>query len=310
MDPHFKAMLDGLAAATPPDLPPLSALPASVVRAGYQAQRTAANQTAPRDVAARDLTVAGAAGPLAARLYEPPGVASPSPGLVYFHGGGFAIGDLETHDGLCRRLAKAAGLRVLSVDYRLAPEHPFPCGHDDAAEATRWAFDHAGEIGFDPARIAVGGDSAGGTLTATTAIALRDDPARRIAFQLMLYPGIWPEVETESRKTLDGPLLTKEAIAWFEACLAADAHPEAARASPGRQEDLARLPPALVTTAGYDPLKDEGRDYAERLRAAGVEVRHIEYPDLIHDFYTMSDVSPAVLAAIEDAAQALKRALA
>ena len=310
MDPHFKAMLDAQAkAAEGQAAPPLDALPPDMVRAGYRMQRQATDQNAPKDVETRDLKVAGAAGEIPARLYTPAGAAAITGGLVYFHGGGFVIGDLESHDGHCRRLAALAGVRVLSVDYRLAPENPFPASHDDALAATRWAFDHAAEIGFDPTRIAVGGDSAGGNLAASVASDLKADPKRKIAFQLLLYPGIWPDEETASRKALDGPLLTKQAIAWFDKCLAAMGHPQAHRAMLGKV-DCAGLPPALVVTAGFDPLKDEGRDHAERLRAAGVKVEHVEYPSLIHDFYIMADVSPAVGEAVRATAASLKAALA
>lgn len=310
MDPHIKAMIDEQAAAAAGQpAPPLDALPPEMIRAGYRMQRTAQNQQAPQDVVARDLKVDGAEGPIGARLYIPGGAPATTPGLVYFHGGGFAIGDLETHDGHCRRLASFAGVRVLAVDYRLAPEHPFPAGHDDALAAVKWAFDHAAEIGFDPAKIAVGGCSAGGNLAASVAIDLKNDPQRKIAFQLLLYPGIWPDEETQSRKDLDGPILTRAAIAWFDKCLAVGDHPQAARAQLGAKADVAGTPPALVVTAGYDPLKDEGRDYAARLNAAGVKATHVEYPDLVHDFYIMGDVSPAVTAAATETAAALKAAL-
>ncbi len=310
MDPHIKAMVDELAAAAAGQpAPPLDAIPPEMIRAGYRMQRTAQNLTAPKDVEARDLQVDGADGPIGARLYTPAGAPAVTPGLVYFHGGGFAIGDLESHDGHCRRLASFAGIRVLAVDYRLAPEHPFPAGHDDALASVKWVFDHAAEIGFDPARVAVGGCSAGGNLAASVSIDLKNDPKRKLAFQLLLYPGIWPDVETQSRKDLDGPILTKAAIAWFDKCLAVGDHPQAARANIGAKADVTGTPPALVVTAGYDPLKDEGRDYAARLNAAGVKAAHVEYPDLVHDFYLMGDVSPAITAAAKETAAALKAAL-
>ena len=309
LDPAFAAMIaEQEAAAKAQPMPPLDQLPPDMVRAGYRMQRQAQDQQAPRDVETRDLKVPGAAGEIPARLYRPAGLGDPSGLLVYFHGGGFVIGDLETHDGHCRRLAGLAGCRVLAVDYRLAPEHPFPAGHDDALAATRWAFDNAADLGVDPARIAVGGDSAGGNLAASVALDLKDDPARRIAFQLLLYPGIWPQEETASRKALDGPVLTRAALDWFEKLLAAVEHPQAHRAMLGAR-DLAGAPPALVVTAGFDPLKDEGRDYAERLSAAGVSARHVEYPALVHDFYVMHDVSPAVAQAAAETARALKAAI-
>jgi acetyl esterase len=310
LDPLFAAMLDADAAAIPPEMPPLAALPVDMVRAGYRAQRTAQNaNSSPLNVETRDLTIAGAEGPIAARLYTPAGFLPPGPCLVYFHGGGFVIGDLETHDGHCRRLAAGSGARVLAVDYRLAPEHPFPASHDDALAATRWAFDHAGEIGVDPARIGVGGDSAGGNLAASVAIDLRGDAARRLRFQLLLYPVVWPARMTLSRQERDGPVLTKEAMTWFETSLAADDHPQGPRAAPAQQVDLTGLPAAFVATAGFDPLEDEGRDYAAALAAAGVAVQHAGYPTLVHDFYIMGDVSPAVTAAAREAAEAIRAAL-
>lgn len=311
MDPHLKAMLEQLAAAAEGvEVPPLAVIPPPMVRAQYQEQRIATNQGAPKDVATKDLQIDGAAGKIPARLYTPAGAAATTPLLVYFHGGGFVIGDLETHDGHCRRMASFAGIRVLAVDYRLAPEFPFPASHDDAVAATRWAFDHAAEIGADPARIAVGGCSAGGNLAASVSISLKDDPKRRIAYQLLLYPGIWPEPETQSRKDLDGPLLTKEVMTWFETHLAADGHPDAWRVMLSRVTDLSGLPPALVVTAGYDPLKDEGRDYARRLSDAGVAASHVEYPDMVHDFYILGDVSPRIVEIAKETAATLKTALA
>ena len=308
LDPHFKAMIEA-AAEQAANAPPLDAVPPAMIRRGYQMQRQASDQNPPQDVTAKDLEVGGAAGPIPARLYTPGGAKTPSGGLVYFHGGGFTIGDLETHDGHCRRLASLAGVRVLAIDYRLAPEHPFPAGHDDALAATKWAFDHAAELGIDPARIAVGGDSAGGNLAASVAIDLKDDPARKIAFQLLLYPGIWPETETASRQALDGPILTKAALAWFDKSLAAAGHPQAGRAFLGKVKLTGGLPPALVVTAGFDPLKDEGRDYAARLTAAGNVATHVEYAGLVHDFYVMPDVSPAVHEAVKETAAALKAAV-
>lgn len=310
LDADFAAMVEEQAAAARAQpMPPLDMIPPEMVRAGYRAQRQAQDQNSPKDVETRDLKVAGGAGEIPARLYRPTGAGDPTGLLVYFHGGGFVIGDLETHDGHCRRLATESGCRVLAVDYRLAPEHPFPAGHDDALAATKWAFDNASDLGVDPRRIAVGGDSAGGNLAASIALDLRDDPQRRLAFQLLLYPGIWPDAETQSRKDLDGPVLTRAALAWFDKMLAATGHPHAHRAMLGAR-DLKGAPPALVVTAGFDPLKDEGREYAERLSAAGVSARHVDYPELVHDFYIMPDVSKAVAKAAAETAQALKAALA
>ena len=307
IDAEFAVMIaEQEAAAKANPLPPLDALPPEMVHAGYRLQRQAQDTGAPKDVETKDLHVAGA---IPARLYIPKGADRPSALLIYFHGGGFVIGDLDSHDAHCRRLAAGGGCRVLAIDYRLAPEHPFPAGHDDALAATVWAFDHAHELGADPARIAVGGCSAGGNLAASVALDLKDDPRHTLKFQLLLYPGIWPEEETASRKALDGPVLTREALDWFEKLLAAVGHPQAHRAMLG-DRDVAGAAPALVVTAGFDPLKDEGRDYAARLTAAGVKARHVEYPSLVHDFYVMCGVSPAAAKASDETAAALKAALA
>jgi acetyl esterase len=310
LDPHFKAMLDAQAANAPAATPPLSQIPPALVRAGYRAQRTAQNVgSVPPGVEARDLQVDGGAGPVAARLYTPAEAATPSGLLVYFHGGGFVIGDLETHDAHCRRLAHFSGQRVLAIDYRLAPEHPFPAGHDDAMAAVRWAFAHTAELGADPAHIGVGGDSAGGNLAASVALDLRGDPARPLKLQLLLYPGLWPAEETASRRERDGPVLSKAAIAFFESALAHAGHPEAHRVAPAQAKDLTGLPPAYVVTAGFDPLEHEGRDYAAALKAAGVAAEWVNYPSLIHDFFIMGDVSPAVTEAAEAAGAAIRAAL-
>jgi acetyl esterase len=311
LDPAFRTLFQAQAkAAAEQPLPPLDQLPPDMVRAGYVMQRQSQDQNAPKDVETRDFAIPGPHGDIPVRLYTPAGVATPSGLLVYYHGGGWVIGDLDTHDGHCRRMAAWGGCRVMATHYRLAPENPFPKGHDDALAAATWAFDHAGEIGADAKRIAVGGDSAGGNLAASVALDLKDDPARRLAFQLLLYPATSPQWNTPSRKTLDGPVLTFEAMRWFEKLTAAVGHPQAHRMAPGDAADLAGAAPALVVTAGHDCLKDEGFAYAERLKAAGVAARHVEYPSLPHDFYIMADVSPAVVEAAKETAASLKAALA
>lgn len=310
MDPHFRAMLDADAAtAAARNMQPLSAMPPAVIRAGYQAQRRALSSGAPVDLATRELRVAGGDGDLPARLYEPTASISPGPGLIFFHGGGFVIGDLDSHDGLCRYLASLSGCRVLAVDYRLAPEHPFPAAHDDAVAATRWAFTHAGEIGFASTRVAIGGDSAGANLATSVAIDLKDEPEHRLAFQLLLYPALWPDATTASRDALDGPIVTKDVMRWFETSYAATGHRQSRRVFLGSNADVGGTPPAYVVTAGFDPLKDEGRDYATRLATASVAVEHVEHPSMIHDFMTMPDISPGVVEAMRVAAEALRTAL-
>jgi acetyl esterase len=307
LDPHFRAMLDAAAAI---EMQPLDTLPAEMIRMGYVAQRAGLDAGAPKDLDVRELQIDGGAGPLKARLYVPKDAPATTGVLVYFHGGGFVIGDLETHDDFMRRLCAASGVRVVAVDYRLAPEHPFPAAHDDALAATRWVFDHAAEIGIDPRRVAVGGCSAGGNLAACMALEMRTDPARKLAFQLLLYPATTMDQDTPSRRDLaTGYVLTAEVMEWFGKHFAAAGHAEARRAEPAHVEDLSGLPPALVITAGFDPLKDEGKAYAERMKAAGVAAEHIEYPSFVHDFFIMASVSPAVVGAIEDTAVKLRAAL-
>ncbi len=308
LDPRFQAMLDELAKI---QMPPLDMLPPELIRQGYRTTRIGLDPAMPRDLDVKNLTVDGAEGPLKARLYTPKDAPEPGPGIVYFHGGGFVIGDLDTHDSFLRRLAAGSGVRVLSVDYRLAPEHRFPAGHDDALAATRWAFDHAAEIGFDPAKTAIGGCSAGGNLSACISLEMRGDPDRKLAFQLLLYPATALTVQTQSRKDLaEGHVLTREAMLWFNKHLGVEGHPDQKRAEPLLADDVSGAPPCLVVTAGFDPLKDEGKAYAEKLSAAGVEARHVEYSGYVHDFYILGHACPGVFDAIEETAQALKDGLA
>ena len=212
-------------------------------------------------------------------------------------------------DQEARRIADARGPVESAWDLAVRPAHHQVARFNAQGRILVLALALGAIAGADPRRIAVGGDSAGGNLAASVAIDLKDDPAYRIVFQLLLYPGIWPDEETKSRRELDGPVLTKAAIAWFDKCLAALSHPHAHRAMLGRAKDLKGVAPALIVTAGFDPLKDEGRDYAARLNAAGVKATHVEYPSLVHDFYVMPDVSPAVAEAVAETAAVLKAAL-
>ncbi|TFV60415.1 alpha/beta hydrolase [Mycobacterium sp. PS03-16] len=234
-----------------------------------------------------ELTVPGPAGPMAARLYRPTGADADTALLVFFHGGGFVIGDLDSHDDLCRLIARDGGLNVLSVDYRLAPEHKAPAAVDDAYAAFRWAVEHAVELGADPQRIAVGGDSAGGNLAALVSQRARNDGVTLPALQLLIYPAVDLCSDTRS-KTLfaDGYFLTRRDMDWFmEQYLGgADVDPADPAVSPLLADDLSGLPPALILTGGFDPLRDEGRSYADALRAAGVEVDFREEGTLVHAF--------------------------
>lgn len=250
---------------------------------------------APRDLTVEEGTVTGAAGPLATRVYTPNGFVAPGPLLVFFHGGGFMSGSLASHDSVCRMLASTAGVKVVSVDYRLAPEHPFPAAPDDCIAAYLDVIARAADFGADPTRIAVGGDSAGGNLAAVVANATRGDSPP--AFQLLIYPVTDLSAERESYELFaEGFFLTRADIRDVTEKYTPDRFTRTdPRVSPLLEADLAGAPPAFVATAVADPLRDEGKLYAERLSAAGVPVTHERFP-LIHGFVNMSESSAAFAA--------------
>lgn len=262
-------------------------------------------------------SIPGPAGPLPVRRYTPADAAtgerrvdgSSAPLLVFFHGGGFVVGDLDTHDGLCRLLCRDAGVHVLAVDYRLAPEHPAPAAVDDCYTAYRWALEHAAEFGADPARVAVGGDSAGGNLAAVVSQLARNDGITVPALQLLLYPVTDFANDTRS-KTLfaDGYFLTKKDMDWFrDNYLAGSAlGVDDPRVSPLLAEDLSGLPPALVLTGGFDPLRDEGNQYAEALAAAGVAVDHRQFGPVVHAFANFFPLGGASATATAEVVSALR----
>lgn len=257
-----------------------------------------------------DRTVRGAAGPLTARLYVPRGVTRPGPMLVFFHGGGMIYGDLDSHDAVCRVLAEEAGLRVLSVDYRLAPEHPFPAGVEDAWAAYEWVASHAADYDADPTRLAVAGDSAGAYLSAVVALRAAREGVP-LAFQLLLYPVTDMTASSESRQTYGrGFFLTTEFMTLATDLYLAGHDPKDPRASVLYADIPEGVAPALVTTAGFDPLRDEGQAYAERLDAAGVRVEHREYADQIHGYINLLTVEGSARTALLDSAAALRAALA
>lgn len=258
-----------------------------------------------------ELEVPGPAGSMAARLYVPRLSGQPAPLLVYFHGGGWVIGDLETHDSPCRFLAANAGVQVLAVDYRLAPEHPFPAGAEDASAAVSWASENAARFGIEPGRIAVGGDSAGANLAAVAALAARDGGRPAPAMQLLIYPVTEAGRELPSRRALgEGFLLTRQDMAYYE-----DRYlpPGTDRSDPRvavlQAEDLSGLPPTYVAVAGFDPLRDEGVAYAERLREAGVPVALREHPGLVHTFINLTAICPSARQAMLEACGALRMGL-
>jgi acetyl esterase len=261
-----------------------------------------------------DRVIPGPAVDIPVRVYVPTAEPGPRPVLVYFHGGGWVIGDLETHDGTVRALAGTSGVTVVSVDYRLAPEHPFPAAVDDCLAAVRWVADpgNASALDIDPGRLAVGGDSAGGNLAAVVAQQVRDDgPAVR--FQLLVYPVTDVRLSHPSiDQNGDGYLLTKADMLWFRGHYVGDHGWTDPRVSPllATDEAVRGVAPALVITAEYDPLRDEGEAYAERLREAGVAATATRYDGMIHGFFSMGDMIPEGKAAVDEAAEALRTALA
>ncbi len=306
LHPQARALLDSIEQR---GVTPTHLLPPVDARAAYR-ERRHVTQPAPPEVGG---VASLDAGGVPARLYRPLGAASvPLPVLVYFHGGGWVIGDLDTHDTLCRQLANHAGCAVVSVDYRLAPEHPFPAAVDDAVAATRFVHAHAGTFGLDAARLAVGGDSAGGNLAAVVAITARDAGALPIAYQLLIYPATDQHRRAASRATNgDGYLLTRDTMAYFTGHYLPDpAMHDDWRASPLLHADLGRLPPALVVTAGFDPLRDEGLVYADRLSAAGTPTTAVCFERQIHGFVPMGRVLDEARSAVALCAAELRRAFA
>ena len=261
-----------------------------------------------------EVEVPGPVGPLPSRFYVPGNLPAgePAPLLVYYHGGGWVIGDLDTHDGVCRFLAAAAGVTVLSLGYRLAPEHPFPAAAEDSLAGFVWAAANAAELGIDPDRIAVGGDSAGGNLAAVVSLLARDAGGSMPAMQLVIYP-VTDAVGGQRSRDLfaEGFLLTKGDMDTFEAhYLPPETDSRDPRVSVLHAPDLAGLPPAYLCTAGFDPLRDEGEAYALRMREAGVPVALRRHSGLTHGFATMTAISRTARGAMLETAGALRMGLA
>jgi acetyl esterase len=302
LDPQARALLDLMIER---QVPPTHTLSPEAARILYRERRTFTQPEPPPLPEVRELR-SDAGTPL--RLYRPgPGTL---PLLVYFHGGGWTIGDLETHDVVCRTLARDSGCAVLAVDYRMGPEHRFPAAVDDCVAATRWARREAAVLGIDAARVAVGGDSAGGNLAAVVAIMLRDAD-EPLAFQLLIYPATDMRHGAPSHTTNGaGYLLTRDSIVYYRSHYHADASTWTDwRSSPLLAPDLARLPPALVLTAGFDPLRDEGRQYADSLSAAGTTAQYVCFERQIHGFITMGRVIDEANTALALCAAALRTAL-
>jgi acetyl esterase len=267
-------------------------------------------QGEPEEIVTDDRRVPGPAGDIPSRIYTPGGD-GPKPVIMYFHGGGWVIGDLDVCDNPVRRIANRTGAVVVSVDYRLAPEHVYPAGFDDCYAATEWVAKHAAELGGDPARVATCGDSAGGNLAAAVALAARDRQGPRLAAQLLIYPVTNFDFTTRSyEQNGEGYLLTKGSMVWFWAhYLGPQDLGKDAFACPARADDLVGLPPAFVATAEFDPLRDEGEAYAANLRAAGVDVTAKRYDGMLHGFAWTLGATPSGAVLIDDLATAFRGAV-
>lgn len=305
LHPEAQQLLAALDAA---GLPPFEHM--TVPQAREAAKAFIDLQGEPEEIATEDRTIPGPAGDIPARVYTPAGD-GPKPVIVYFHGGGWVIGDLDVCDNPVRRIANRTGAVVVSVDYRLAPEHVYPAAFDDSYTATVWVAEHAAELGGDPERLATCGDSAGANLAAAVAIAARDRQAPRLAAQLLLYPVTDFDFTTESyEQNGEGYLLTKGSMQWFWAhYLGAQELGKDAFACPARADNLVGLPPAFIATAEFDPLRDEGEAYAANLRTAGVDVAAKRYDGMLHGFAWTLGATPSGAVLIDDLATAFRDAL-
>ena len=310
LHPHAKALL---ALIEERGLPPMQSLPPVEARLFYRDRRALTQPEPPPVAEIAELSADGPHGAIPLRLYRPTRRSddpAPTPVLVYFHGGGWTIGDLDTHDVLCRQLANASGCALVSVDYRMGPEHRFPAAVEDSLAATYWVHRHAAELGVDPARLAVGGDSAGGNLAAVVALLARDAGDLAVAWQLLIYPATDMRCGHPSHAANGkGYLLETPTIDYFRGNYIEEAHWLDWRASPLLRDDLTNLPPALVLTAGFDPLRDEGLAYANALAAAGSRATSICFERQIHGFITMGKVLDEANTAVAMCAAELARVL-
>jgi acetyl esterase len=308
LDPQVKTFLDQLAETGGPGIEDLSVDEARALLAAF----SSLGGPGPEMAAVRDLAVPGPAGDLPVRVFTPPGAGDTTACLVWFHGGGWVLGSLDETDPVCRSLAAESGVVVASVGYRLAPEHPFPAAPEDCYAAVTWLASHPDEVGADTSRLAVGGDSAGGNLAAVTALQARDGGGPSLSFQLLVYPATDASTRYPSiTENGEGYFLTSRAIDWFLDLYLVDPSRAAdPLASPMRAADLSGLPPALVVTAEYDPLRDEGEAFARALEAAGVEATLLRYDGMVHGFFTAGRLFDAAGDAVTDAGRRLGAALA
>lgn len=308
LDPLVKAFLDKAAATPRPRAWDMT--PAQV----RQAFIDLVQANGPKDVAVGKIdnfSIPRPSAEIKARAYAPIAAVGPQPTMIYFHGGGFIAGGVDTHDGLCRQLVADGGFKVIAVDYRLAPEHPHPAAIEDAWAASQWIEQNAAQLGVDAGRLAVGGDNAGGMLAAIVSQMAREKGGLRLAYQLLIFPFTQVGGETSSLNEFAmGYFLERRTIDYFMGLyLPAGTDKNAASVSPLRAKDFAGLPPAYVILAGFDPLRDEGLAYAEKLRTAGVKVTIADYPDMVHGFIYLQTVLPQAREAMTKAAKAVKAAL-
>jgi acetyl esterase len=305
--PEIRALLDQQDAS---GRPPLHQQSVPEARAFHLADARALNGPSAPVASVQDRAIPGPAGDLPVRVYTPEGE-PPFPIVVWFHGGGWVVGSLDTYDPLCRALAAAVPAVVVSVDYRLAPEHRYPAAVEDAYAATLWASRNAAQLGGAQHRLAVAGDSAGGNLAAVVALGARDRGGPAIAFQLLVYPVLDAAADTASwREHAEGFHLTAAGMRWYWDHYLGGADGAAPDASPLRAASLGGLPPALVICAEHDVLRDEGEAYAARLRQAGVAATVSRYPGVVHGFFRWRAVTGAAEAALQEAAAALRSGLA
>ena len=306
LDPQAQALMNLMIEK---GIPPVYTQTPVEARAAYRARRSFTQPAAPEVGRVQDLQFSHAGVSIAVRGYHPTEAGQALPALVYLHGGGRTIGDLDTHDVLCRSLCQQAGAVVVSVDYRMGPEHKFPAAYEDAVAAWQWVASQSEALGIDPARIAIGGDSAGGNLSAAACLGLRD-LGHKPVMQLLIYPSTLMAPDTDSyRNNGQGYMLTRESMAWYSGnYLRGPQDTLDWRASPQLATSHANLPPALVLTAGFDPLRDEGLLYADALSRAGVPAQYICFERQIHGFITMGRVMQEANTAVALCAQALRTA--
>lgn len=309
IDPQAQLVLD---IAKEKGLPSLDQLSATEAKAAYEAraQALAGDETAVGKV--RDVSIEGSLGPIPVRIYQPEDQPENCPVLVYYHGGGWVVGSPTSHDKLCRAVCEKGKFIVLSVDYRMGPDHVFPAAVIDSYDALNWAVDHISEYGGDAGRIAVGGDSAGGNLSAVTCLMAREKGSYMPVFQWLIYPATNMHMATQSHEDLkDGYFLTRELMTWFQGHYMADeAHKDDWRASPSKAPSHEELPPALLITAGFDPLRDEGEAYADQLKAANVDVTYRCYEGMTHGFINLGGIIDMAHEATDEGVAALTEAFA